>query len=612
MEKKFKFAYPGSFDPWTKGHLSVLLSILEHDPDANVDIIIAKNQQKSGMFQFEERKFIIEKSIPTRFQDRVRVSIVSGVVADYLYENNIPYFIKGVRDEADYRYETNLATLNSQFYGSPMTLLIPQVNFDLSNVSSSNLKMLANLGISLDRYANAFVREILKMKTSKKWLIGVTGGITVGKSTFCHKLQEYAESHDVKIHYINMDHLNYIILNDKDYVLPVYRKIREQIGDEFGKAVLNDDGTINRRELGHIVFSDQGKLDRLTNILLEPMLYLMGQKMNSLSAGIILVESAMLFDRHLTELVDENVIYIYVEPAMQKQRLLETRQNYSLEQAQKRIDSQMSFPKIKETIAEIHNDQYDRLFLLYSGEMPLDEDIIANIYQNLEANYFFRQEVRRNSQIFIPQELTFQNDSQFLEDISKIYHSPERSYHNATHINELLIHYLKVKHLLKNPAEVYLAIIFHDIRHDPKIPSNEDTSAQLAKEYLKKNLTSSNINIDIVLHLIQLTAHHDQELYDLNYDEQLFLDMDMSILAVHRERLLEYERQIYQEYSIIFTDLQYRKGRIAFLKKLLEKNTIYHSIYFKSRYESIARENIQYLCEFVQQNSIYKENRDFL
>ena len=182
MDKKYKFAYSGSFDPWTKGHSYVLISFLERDSDANVDIIIAKNISKKVMFTLEERKFIIENSIPDRFQDRIRVTIVEGIVADYLYEKNIPYLIKGLRDEVDYRYEVNLASLNSQFYGSPMTLLIPQLDSNLGNVSSTNLKMLTNLGISLDRYANAFIREILKMKTSQKLLIGVTGGMGSGKS----------------------------------------------------------------------------------------------------------------------------------------------------------------------------------------------------------------------------------------------------------------------------------------------------------------------------------------------------------------------------------------------------------------------------------------------
>lgn len=604
IEKKFKFAYPGSFDPWTKGHLSVLLAFLERDPDANVDIILARNPQKGGMFSLEERKFIIQQSIPPRFLNRVRVTIVSGVVADYMYENNIPYFIKGIRDESDYRYETNLATLNSQFYGSPMTLLIPQVNFDLNNVSSSNLKMLTNLGISLDRYATAFVREIIKMKTTGKLLIGVTGGITSGKSTFCRRLQEYAHDKSIKIHYLNMDQLGYSVMNDHKEELPVYQKIRDQIANEFGHHVLNEDGTINRKELGHIVFSNPSQMERLTNLLLEPLLYLMGQKINAFSSGIILVESAILFDRHLTELVDENIILIYVDPTMQKQRLQESR-HHSIEQAQKRIDSQMSLQKIRESIQEIQKGHYDRLFCEYRGDTMLDDEAVSKIYQHLESQYLLRQEVRRTSNLFVPQELSFYDDNVFMEDIIAQYSTPDRHYHNITHIKELLVHYLKIRHLLTKPSEVYLAVIFHDICHNPQISGNEENSARYAYKYLQTHLSSSNVDLDIVERLIQLTAHHDQELGHLTHDEELFLDMDMAIFASHYERLMEYEKQIYQEYAFISRE-QYRTGRVAFLQKLLQKKVIYRSTYFQTRYESQARENMQILCDFVQMSPAYQ------
>ncbi len=604
MEKKFKFAYSGSFDPWTKGHLSVLLSFLERDLDANVEIIIATNPQKAGMFTLEERKFIIQKSIPNKFLDRIQVTIVEGVLADYLYERNIPYIIKGIRDEADYRYETNLASLNSQFYGSPMTLLIPQVNFDLSLVSSSNLKMLTNLGISLDRYANAFVREIIKLKTSKKLLIGVTGGITSGKSTFCLRLQAYAQNEKVAIHYINMDQMGYNVLNSKSDILPLYRKIRKQIADEFGPQVLNDDGTINRRELGHIVFSDQSRLDRLTNIMLEPLLYLLGQKINSLDPGIVLIESTILFDRHLTELMDENIIFIYLDPAMQKQRMQEAR-HHSQEQAQKRIDSQISFRQVKDSIAAIQEDQYDRLFLEYPGDIPLTDSHIAKIYQNLAGEYYFRQEVRRDRYIFIPAELAFQEDTNFFEMIITEYSTPGRSYHNLIHIKELLLKYIQIKSMLQHPIEVYLAIMFHDIRYDPKVSNNEEISASMAIEYLKQYLSKANIQLELVSDLILLTAHHDQELWDIDCDAKLFLDMDMAIFAASEDRLLEYEHQIYQEYSAIATPAEYRKGRLAFLQKLLEKKNIYRSVYFRSHYETQARTNIQLLCKFVEHNPSY-------
>ena len=137
---KIKHAYTGSFDPFTKGHQSVIELFLSKDPDVNLEIIIGKNpDKKDHLLEEVERVFLIRKGVSKKYLHRIKISIVEGIIADYLYEQDIPYFIRGIRNVQDYHEEINLASLNSQLYGSPMTLLIPQVKSDLSTVSSSNL-----------------------------------------------------------------------------------------------------------------------------------------------------------------------------------------------------------------------------------------------------------------------------------------------------------------------------------------------------------------------------------------------------------------------------------------------------------------------------------------
>ncbi|HPY74857.1 MAG: dephospho-CoA kinase [Planctomycetes bacterium] len=598
---KFKFAYPGSFDPWTRGHLSVLVSFLQKDQDANVDIIIGKNPDKKGMFTLEERKFIIERSIPKKYLNRVRVSIVSGVVADYLYENDIPYFIKGVRDETDFRYENNLASINSQLYGSPMTLFIPQVDSQLGNVSSSNLKMLTNLGIPLNKYANAFTREVLKMRTSGKLMIGVTGGVCVGKSSFCKRLQLYSQHIDAipKIYHLNLDHIGYSILNEKYKVLPVHHKIRRQIAQEFGEHVLKEDGTIHRKNLGDLVFKKRESITALMDIMLEPMLYLMAKQIEKLTPGIILVESSVLFERNLTELFEENVILLEVNPEIQKQRIMASK-GMTLEQAQKRLNSQMPLSKIRRRIARLQEEQYERLHWELTGDLKFGDETDHEIYQRLRTEYYFRLQVRRTQFLFIPEEITFKDDNVFFQDIEKIYNQPNRFYHNLVHIQEVLTYYLELKKIFQHPLEVYCALVFHDILHDPQNSENELASAQFANEYLQKHLQSSNIDISLVVHFIQLTAHHDSNLSNLDYDERLLLDIDMTIFISSKKRLLEYENQIFKEYATIISMKEYRQGRRDFLKRLLNKDFIFRSSYFRSRYEEIAKKKISFLLEFVE------------
>ncbi len=595
--KKFKFAYPGSFDPWTRGHLSVITSFLSRDPDANIEIIIGDNPEKDeSVFSALDRKFIIIKSIPRQYRVRVKISIVSGVVANYMYKQDIPYFIKGVRDATDYYYESNLARLNSQLPGSPMTLLIPQTESQLSTVSSSNLKMLANLGIRLDIYATGFVREALKLKTSKKMFIGVVGGIASGKSTFCEKISKYAKDKDLTIHHINMDSLGHIILAEKENVLPLYNEIRYQVLDLFGDEIKNPDGTINRKILGDIVFHDKRKLDALTNIMHEPILFLMGEKINSLGPGIVLIESAILLERNLSELVDDNIIHISVPKETQIERMIESR-GLSMEQAERRIDSQQISADIKTQIKNIQRYNFNRLNLEIDSSKEYET---KTIYNMLEKEYFFRLNTRRYNNIFIPSNLSFKDEREYVLMLKRQYNTPKRYYHNLTHVRDLLCEYEKIKSMLKNPLEVYFAIIFHDIIYDFDSNTNEKDSADFAIKYLKENLLSpTKIDYDIIHKLITLTSSHDTNHLKkdkLTNDEKLFLDMDLGTLASCTERLLEYEEGIKKEFISIFPENEYKKQRLDFLNKILSRE-IYLSDYYSERSEISSKENIKFLIE---------------
>ena len=591
--KGIKFCFPGSFDPWTRGHLSVITSFLSRDPDENIEVIIGKNLTKKGTFTPEERKFIIEKSIPQEFLGRVKVTVVDGIIANYMYQKNIPYFIKSIRDTKDYDYEFELAQVNNQLYGAPLTLLIPQVNGSLSTVSSSNLKMLANLGIKLDKYASGFVREILKMKSSQKLLIGVTGGIASGKSTFCTELVRYAADKDLKIYHINMDNLGHDIYSDAR-PSPLFKKIREQTINVFGETICNSDGTINRKILGEIIFASQEKLDRLTEIMNEPILFLLSEKLKKIDKGIILIESAILIERKLTELVDDNLILIHASQEVQIKRM-QTSRALTKTQALKRIWSQGTYQQNRQTIESIHINDFDRLFMDISTDATVD---ISTAFKKLETEYYRRLEVRRIGPLFIPQDINFDNDRTFFAIIKQYYTESQRAYHTLQHIEEMLLWFQKVKHLLKYHNEFYLAIIFHDIIYDIKRKDNELASAEVAKKYLSEHLQDGHsIYIDKVVNMIKLTAEHGKNFdKELTVDEQLFVDIDMTIFIADKNRLLEYEQGINKEYSQVYSAEEYKKSRLDFLKSI-EK--VFISQYFKERYEEIALQNIKFIIKHI-------------
>lgn len=592
--KKFKFAYPGSFDPFTKGHLSVVTSFLSKDPDAGMEIVIGHNSSKKGTFSAAERKFIIEQSIPPHLRARVKVTIVEGIIANYMYAHSIPYFIKGLRDLTDYQYEFNLAQLNSQFPGSPMTLFVPQTDSSLNAVSSSNLKLLTNLGIPLEKYAPGFVREAIKLKTTGKMFIGVVGGIASGKSTFCRELAEFAKDRDLAIYHVNMDTFTHIVQTETKNVLPLFTKVRRELVDLFGESIMNPDGTINRKILGEIVFNDKEKLDLLTARMLEPVLFLMSEEINSFGPGIVLIESAILLDRNISELVDDNIIHVHVSQETQLDRMIKFR-GLTEKQALRRLRAQLTEAEIQARVEAIQSQDFNRLFIKTDSAVAFD---LESVYQRLEREYCFRVNTRVYGDLFIPSEISFANEQHYIHLLHRMYDSKGRRYHNPRHIGEMLTGYQKIKHLLKNPTEVYMAIIFHDIIYKIGHQTNEEESARFAVKFLSKHLLEpENIDLRLLEKLINLTKLHGKEALekqDLTEDERLFLDLDMAILGAASERFMEYEKEIELEYAVLYPYDAYKNGRLEFLKAVKAKS-IYLSEYYKTRLEVKAKQNINLL-----------------
>ena len=96
------------------------------------------------------------------------------------------------------------------------------------------------------------------------------------------------------------------------------------------------------------------------------------------------------------------------------------------------------------------------------------------------------------------------------------------------------------------------------------------------------------------MHLIRLTALHGQlKREDLDEEERLFLDCDMSILGADKERFIEYEEQIEKEYTHVYPKLLYRMGRKRFRSTILNAERIFFSDLFHEKYDKVARQNLR-------------------
>ncbi|CAG1020617.1 Phosphopantetheine adenylyltransferase [Patescibacteria group bacterium] len=178
------------------------------------------------------------------------------------------------------------------------------------------------------------------------------------------------------------------------------------------------------------------------------------------------------------------------------------------------------------------------------------------------------------------------------ETLKNYYHQFGRYYHNLDHLTNGLREFREIEKFLQNPYAVLIALLFHDIVYEPTAPAlaNETASCELAKQLCDFD---EKDHAEIINHILHTSHHYEGH---RNSDTDYLCDIDMAILGVSESEFEQYEQAIRQEYSC-FNDEQYKSGRLSFLKNLLDRKTIYKTSYFRMKYESNARANIEKLIQ---------------
>ena len=134
--------FPGSFDPFTLGHMDILqLALKLFD---KVIIAIGHNMQKRGYFSVEERLDIIRNA--TSGMENVEVCSYTGLTVDLCKKMNVKYIIRGLRTTTDFELERVIAQANSRMDPEILTVFIPS-GTEYSFISSTVVRdLLVNGG----------------------------------------------------------------------------------------------------------------------------------------------------------------------------------------------------------------------------------------------------------------------------------------------------------------------------------------------------------------------------------------------------------------------------------------------------------------------------------
>ncbi|HEY8357690.1 MAG TPA: N-methyl-D-aspartate receptor NMDAR2C subunit [Ramlibacter sp.] len=169
------------------------------------------------------------------------------------------------------------------------------------------------------------------------------------------------------------------------------------------------------------------------------------------------------------------------------------------------------------------------------------------------------------------------------------YSERHRHYHTLQHLRECLAHFDAAATLARHPAEVELALWFHDAVYDPRAADNEERSAQWARASVLAAGCDAAV-AQRVHDLVLATKSH--QAADGDPDAALLLDVDLAILGALPARFDEYERQVRAEYAHVETEA-FRPRRARVLAGFLERPRIYATEVFFDALEPRARANLQ-------------------
>ena len=151
--------YPGSFDPITNGHLSILNrggQIFE-----KIIIAVARNPQKTSLFTVEERLEMIRQVLGDR--PNVEVDAFDGLLVDYVRRQGAGVILRGLRAMSDFEYEFQMALMNRRLERDIQSVFL-MTDYKWFYISSTIVKEAAMFGGDISGLVPELVCRRMKEK----------------------------------------------------------------------------------------------------------------------------------------------------------------------------------------------------------------------------------------------------------------------------------------------------------------------------------------------------------------------------------------------------------------------------------------------------------------
>jgi predicted metal-dependent HD superfamily phosphohydrolase len=179
------------------------------------------------------------------------------------------------------------------------------------------------------------------------------------------------------------------------------------------------------------------------------------------------------------------------------------------------------------------------------------------------------------------------SNSELFQRLVACYSEPHRKYHTMQHLEECFALMDRVGSSAEQPAEVELALWFHDAIYNTRKSDNEKRSAEWARE----SAIAGSVSDDQATRIFELVMATRHNALPVGRDAEVLVDVDLGILGAEAPRFDEYETQIRQEYSWV-PDFIYRRERRKVLQEFANRTSVYSTKYFRDEFESRARDNL--------------------
>jgi pantetheine-phosphate adenylyltransferase len=156
------FIYPGTFDPFTNGHVDIArraCSICD-----KLYVAILTNSTKKVAFTVQERLEMAKVSLAG--MDNITIEAFDGLLVDYFQIKNASAIVRGLRSESDFRYEAELCAANKLLFPAFEAVLLP-CRMDLAFTSSTIVKEVARYGGDVSGMVSKDIVQIISDKLKR-------------------------------------------------------------------------------------------------------------------------------------------------------------------------------------------------------------------------------------------------------------------------------------------------------------------------------------------------------------------------------------------------------------------------------------------------------------